>query len=208
MNSPPQALLFDLGRVLIDIDFTRALQAWAPHSRLSLAQLHELFRHDLQYEQHERGEIDAGEYFDHLAATLQLTTTREEIGRGWNAIFVGEIVQTRQLVEAMRKVVPCYAFTNTNALHMATWSKLFPGVVGAFDRIFASHELGLRKPEPAAFERVCRLAGVAAASTLFFDDLPHNVQAAQQFGLQAVLVRSPNDVAHALRAVGLDPQLG
>ena len=112
------------------------------------------------------------------------------------------------LVEALRKVVPCYAFTNTNASHMATWSKLFPGVVGAFDRIFASHELGLRKPEPAAFERVCRLAGVAAASTLFFDDLPHNVQAAQQFGLQAVLVRSPNDVAHALRAVGLDPQLG
>lgn len=209
MSSPvrqaPRALLFDLGGVLIDIDFTRALQAWAPHSTLPLAQLHQLFRHDLQYERHERGEIDAAEYFDHLAATLQLTATHEEIRRGWNAIFVGEIVQTRRLVEAMRKVVPCYAFTNTNASHMAAWSTLFPGVVDAFDRIFASHELGLRKPEAAAFERVCHLAGVAAASTVFFDDLPHNVQAASHFGLQAFLVRSPQDIANGLRAVGLDP---
>ena len=201
---PPKALLFDLGGVLVDIDFARALEAWAPHSSLSIAQLREAFKHDLEYEQHERGEIGATEYFDHLATTLQLATTREEIGRGWNAIFLGEIVEARKMVEAMREVVPCYAFTNTNASHMATWTRLFPGVVGAFDRIFASHEMGLRKPEPAAFERICQLTGVKAASTVFFDDLPENVRAAINFGLQAYLVRSPKDIVHSLRAVGLD----
>jgi epoxide hydrolase-like predicted phosphatase len=202
-SEPPKALVFDLGGVLIDIDFTRALEAWAPHSSLSLAQLRQAFKHDMQYQQHERGEIDAAQYFDHLAATLQLNAPREEISRGWNAIFVGEIVEARKLVEAMREAVPCYAFTNTNASHMATWTQLFPGVASAFDRIFASHELGLRKPEPAAFERVCQLIRVKAAATVFFDDLPDNVQAASQFGLQAFLVRSPKDIVHSLRSVGL-----
>jgi putative hydrolase of the HAD superfamily len=199
----PKALLFDLGGVLVDIDFNRALEAWAPHSSLSVAQLRAAFKHDQPYERHERGEIGAAEYFDHLATTLRLTATREEIGRGWNAIFVGEIVEARKIIEAMRKVVPCYAFTNTNASHMATWTRLFPAVFAAFDRIFASHELGLRKPEPRAFERICQSTGVEAASTVFFDDLAENVQAASTCGLRAFLVRSPADIVSSLQAVGL-----
>ena len=111
----PEALLFDLGGVLVDIDFNRALTAWAPYSALSPAELRARFKHDLQYERHERGEIAAAEYFCHLANTLELKASPEQIERGWNAIFVGEIVQTRMLVETMRGILPCYAFTNTNA---------------------------------------------------------------------------------------------
>lgn len=198
----PEALLFDLGGVLVDIDFSRALSAWAPYSALSPTELRKSFTHDLQYERHERGEIEAVEYFDHLARALQLTASPEQIERGWNAIFVGEILKTRRLVEGMRGILPCYAFTNTNASHMAAWSKLFPGVVGAFNRIFASHELGLRKPERAAFDKVCYLTGTLAASIVFFDDLPENVEAAMDAGLQGVWVRSPEDVASSLRSLG------
>lgn len=205
-TAAPEALLFDLGGVLVEIDFGRALNAWAPYSALSQTELRKSFTHDLQYERHERGEIEAAEYFGHLARTLQLTASPEQIECGWNAIFVGEILQTRMLVEAMRGILPCYAFTNTNASHMATWSKLFPGVVGAFDRVFASHELGLRKPERAAFDRICLLTGASAASVIFFDDLPENIQAAESAGLQGVLVRSPDDVALALRSLSHGPQ--
>ena len=67
----PEALLFDLGGVLIDIDFGRALNAWAPHSALSPRELRETFSHDLPYQRHERGEIDGAEYFRHLATTLR-----------------------------------------------------------------------------------------------------------------------------------------
>lgn len=195
----PQALLFDLGGVLVDIDFGRAISAWAPYSALSPAELRTRFTYDFQYERHERGEIDAAEYFEHLAKTLQLDATHEQIEHGWTAIFVGEVRQTRVLVEGMRGILPCYAFTNTNATHMAAWSKLFPGVVDAFDKIFTSHELGLRKPERAAFDRICQLTGTPASSIVFFDDLPENVHAAKVAGLQAVLVRSPDDVAASLR---------
>ncbi|MCA0244031.1 MAG: HAD-IA family hydrolase [Proteobacteria bacterium] len=202
LSHAPKALLFDLGGVLVDIDFSCALDAWAPYSALSPEDLRQRFRHDTPYERHERGEIPAAAYFGHLAQTLQLTASLEQIERGWNAIFVGEILQTRKRVEAMRGVLPCYAFTNTNASHMAAWSRLFPAVVGAFDRIFASHELGLRKPERAAFDRICDLTDTPAASILFFDDLAENVLAAEDAGLQGVLVKSPEDVAAALLALG------
>jgi glucose-1-phosphatase len=199
---PPKALLFDLGGVLVDIDFGRAISAWAPYSALAPDELRKRFKHDAQYDRHERGEISADEYFAHLSTTLQLTASTEQIEQGWNAIFIGEIQQTRRLVEAMRGTLPCYAFTNTNASHMATWTSLFPEVVGAFDRIFASHQLGLRKPERKAFDRICSLTGTPAASILFFDDLAENVQAAENAGLQGVLVRSPEDVATSLRSLG------
>lgn len=200
-----EALLFDLGGVLVEIDFDRALAVWASYSALPTDVLRTLFKHDVQYERHERGEITATEYFAHLATTLQLTASFEQIEHGWNAIFAGEVLQTRELVESMRRVLPCYAFTNTNASHMATWSKQFPGVVGAFDRVFASHQLGLRKPERAAFDRICALTSTPAASILFFDDLAENVQAAEDAGLQGVLVKSPEDVAAALRSFGYLP---
>ena len=54
---PPQALLFDLGGVLIEIDFARAFRAWQPISRLSLEEISWTFKFDAPYERHERGEI-------------------------------------------------------------------------------------------------------------------------------------------------------
>jgi putative hydrolase of the HAD superfamily len=94
-------------------------------------------------------------------------------------------------------------FSNTNASHKETWTHLYPEVVHAFDSIFASHELGLRKPEPQAFARIAALIGTRPADILFFDDLPENVEAAKDCGFQAVLARSPSDVRDALERAGL-----
>lgn len=198
-----QALLFDLGGVLVDIDFGRALESWAPYSSLPLAQLKQRFQIDAQYERHERGEIAADEYFDHLASTLQLTAIHSEIEAGWNSIFVGEITPTRTLVEAARQSLPCFAFTNTNAAHMAHWRKQFPNVASGFDHVFASHEMGLRKPERAAFDHICRATGFDAQSIVFFDDLPENVRGASEAGFQTVHVQCPDDVAQALERLGI-----
>lgn len=81
--------------------------------------------------------------------------------------------------------MPCHVLTNTNATHRACWAARFPRVATAFDRIFVSHEIGLRKPEPAAFDHVCRETGLDPASLLFFDDTPANVDTAASYGLQA-----------------------
>ena len=197
----PKSLLFDLGGVVIDIDFNRAFRAWQPISNLSLDKIAEKFKFDAEYRRHERGEIAADEYFEHLRSTLSLSGDDAQIRAGWNSIYIGEIPETVALVQSARKDLPCYAFTNTNAAHQAAWSAQFPAVTGLFDRIFASHEIGRRKPEKEAFEHVGRTLGVRLDSIMFFDDLVENIEGAQAAGLQAVHVRSPRDVRNALAAI-------
>ena len=57
MPPVPLALLFDLGGVVIDIDFRRAFSLWQPGSGLSLEEIAKAFKFDLQYQRHERGEM-------------------------------------------------------------------------------------------------------------------------------------------------------
>ena len=201
-QGPIQALLFDLGGVVMDIDFNRALAHWQPMSRLSLADLKAAFTFDLPYQRHERGEISAAEYFEHLALHLQLDNDLVRIAEGWNSIFINEITETLHMIEAVRAKLPCYAFTNTNAAHQAAWTARFPAVARAFERVFVSSEIGHRKPDRSAFEFVAQSIGVPVGSILFFDDTLANVEGALAAGLAAVHVRGPADVKAALQRLG------
>jgi glucose-1-phosphatase len=193
-----RALLFDLGGVVLDVDFERALAAWAPHSRLPAGQLRERFFFDAPYQRHETGHLDAGGYFAHLREVLALECDEATVRSGFNAVLLGEVAETVQLLDAARRHVPCYAISNTNAVHVAEMERAFPQLLPRFTRVFASHEIGHRKPHPAAFEHVLRAIGLPAAEVLLFDDLVPNVEAARALGLQAVLVRGPEDVREAL----------
>lgn len=197
-----RALLFDLGGVVIDFDFRRAFRAWQAISGLTFAEIKQAFKFDENYERHERGEITAADYFAHLRSVLELADDPIRIAEGWNSIFIREIAETRRMVETARAQFPCYAFTNTNQEHHRTWTGMFPGVANSFDHVFASFEIGFRKPERRAFEHVAQAIGLPLDSVLFFDDLLENVEGARAAGLNAVHVRSPADVRKALQSIG------
>lgn len=197
-----QALLFDLGGVVIDVDFNRAFEYWQPISHLSLDEIKAVFKFDVPYQQHERGEISGSEYFDHLCKRLQLKDDPARIAEGWNMILVQEITETRRMVEVARTKLPCYAFTNSNAVHQAAWSAMFPAVVRSFDRVFVSSDIGHRKPDRRAFEYIAHALDVPVSSIMFFDDLLENVAGAAAAGLEAIHVRGPADVRVALQALG------
>ncbi len=198
----PLALLFDMGGVVIDIDFDRAFHAWQPRSKLTFAEIKRTFAFDDLYQSHERGEITAARYYDHLSSMLQIESDHDHIATGWNAIYAGDIPETVAMIRIARSTIPCYAFTNTNSAHAATWRRLFPAVVQSFDRVFASHEIGLRKPEQRAFDHVAHAIGVAPESIVFFDDVAENVRGATVAGFRGVHVRSPHDIRVALQSFG------
>jgi glucose-1-phosphatase len=83
------AFLFDVGGVVVDIDFRRALDCWARSSELSADELKDAFRFDQEYERHERGEMPAADYFAHLAVKLRLAGGEATAKEGWNAILSG-----------------------------------------------------------------------------------------------------------------------
>ena len=197
-----QALLFDLGGVLIDVDFRRVFAYWHSHSALSLAELSARFAFDELYCQHERGEISGTEYFAYLRERLELRCDLAEIAAGWNAIFSDEIRETRALVESVRGKLPCHLFSNTNATHRAVWSTRYAWLGRTFEKLFVSSEIGLRKPDRAAFEHIGAVLAMPLESIMFFDDALENITGAVQAGLTAVHVRSTDDVRLALQRIG------
>jgi glucose-1-phosphatase len=209
MTPPPlvpgsaDALLFDLGRVVIDIDFNKALACWAGHAGRPLAELSGRFGPDETFRRHETGEASDAEFFAALRRTLGVELTDQQFLEGWNAIFAGEMPDINALLARAAKRLPLYAFSNTNRPHVAHFSKAFADVLGHFREIFLSSTIGLRKPDAAAYDHVVKAIGVPAQRIVFFDDLAENIKGARRQGLTAVHVTSPADVANALTALGI-----
>ncbi len=209
MNHPPlapgdaEALLFDLGRVVLNIDFGRTLQCWARHAACEPAQLARRFLRDDLYERHEKGEISDEDFFAGLRLSLGVEISDAQFMEGWNAIFVGEMPGINQLLARAAQHLPLYAFSNTNAPHVAHFSGQFADVLKHFRKIFVSSAIGLRKPDAEAYDHVVQAIGVQADRIVFFDDLTENIEGARQRGLKAVLVTSPDDVARAFEALGI-----
>jgi len=197
------ALLFDLGRVVIDIDFGKALACWAGHAGCAPADLAARFVREEAYRQHEVGGIEDADYFESLRASLGIGISDAQFLQGWNAIFAGEMPGIAPLLQRAAARVPLYAFSNTNRPHVEHFSLVYADVLSHFREIFLSSTIGLRKPDAAAYDHVVKAIGVPANRIVFFDDLAENIVGARMRGLTAVHVTSPNDVAHALSALGI-----
>ncbi len=197
------ALLFDLGRVVLDIDFSRAFACWARHAgcepeklvgRLSTGELNH---------RHERGEISDAEYFAGQCAAMGIALSDDQFLEGWNAIFAGEMPGIAPMLERAAQRLPLYAFSNTNGPHVEHFSAAYAGLLGHFREMFLSNAIGLRKPDAAAYDHVVGAIGVPAGRIVFFDDLAANIEGARARGLTAVHVKTPDDVAQALAALGI-----
>jgi glucose-1-phosphatase len=197
------ALLFDLGRVVIDIDFGKALTCWAGHAGCAPADLAARFVREESYRHHEVGQIEDAAYFQSLRDSLGIGISDAQFLEGWNAIFAGEMPGIAPLLKRAAARLPLYAFSNTNRPHVEHFSKAYADVLGHFRDIFLSSTIGLRKPDAAAYDHVVKAIGVPASRIVFFDDLADNIEGARARGLVGVHVTSPDDVAEALAALGI-----
>jgi putative hydrolase of the HAD superfamily len=197
------ALLFDLGRVVLDIDFDKTLACWAGHAGCEPADLVGRFARDDIYQRHERGEISDAEFFAGLRGSLGVKLSDAQFLEGWNAIFAGEMPGIASLLARAAKRLPLYAFSNTNSAHVEHFSQTYAEVLGHFREMYLSSAIGLRKPDAAAYDHVVKAIGAPASRIVFFDDLAENIEGARARGLTAVHVTSPEDVAVALPALGI-----
>jgi glucose-1-phosphatase len=197
------ALLFDLGRVVLDIDFSKALACWAGHAGCTPSDIAARWAIDESYHHHERGTISDEAFFEGLRRSLGIAISDEQFLDGWNAIFAGEMDGIAPLLERAAKHFPLYVYSNTNRAHVAHFTRIHAHTLKPFRELFYSSSIGMRKPEPAAFDHVVKAMGVPASRIVFFDDLAENVASARALGIKAVQVKSSRDVADALTALGV-----
>ncbi len=196
-----KALLFDLGGVVIDIDFNLVFKRWAKYANRSVEEIKSRFSFDLHYEAHERGEIGANEYFNSLRKSLGIDISDLQFKDGWNSIYKGEIPGITELLQKVKDKLPIHAFTNSNHTHQRVWSKKFSNTLIHFQTVFNSSDIGVRKPEPEAFQIVADLIGVDLSEIVFYDDSIENIIGAKKIGLNTVHVRSIRDVEASFDAI-------
>ncbi|MFY9997226.1 MAG: glucose-1-phosphatase [Leclercia sp.] len=181
--------IFDLGNVIVDIDFNRVLGSWSDFSRVPLATIRQSFTMGEAFHQHERGEISDEVFAEKLCHEMDLPLSYEQFAHGWQAIFVGirpEVIAImHKLREQGHRVV---VLSNTNRLHTTFWPDEYPDVKAAADKIYLSQEMGMRKPEARIYQAVLQAEGYPAADAVFFDDNADNIEGANQLGITSILV--------------------
>jgi glucose-1-phosphatase len=197
-SEPVRALLFDLGNVFIRVRMQRAFAYWARAAGADAQLLARRYAHGPAYAQHEVGALSGAQYFAALRTMLGIDLDDAAFEAGWNDVFDGIETEVHAAIVAAARVLPVYAFSNTNRTHKRHFMQRYAAEMAVFQQIFDSSEIGLRKPERAAFEHVVARIGAPARTILFFDDLPENIAGAVQVGLQTVLVRGPDDTLSAL----------
>ena len=202
MILPPRSVIFDLGKVLVDFDWTAAARRIAARTRLSPAQLLAAMVEAPLMVEYEKGLLTTAQVY---AAVRQLTGfdgTLAEFSEFFADIFT-EMPEMTALHAAVRaRGVPTFILSNTNTLAFEHIRRHFPFFAN-FDGYVLSYEHGAMKPEPRLYEVAEQMSGRRGAEILFIDDRPENVAAAIARGWQAILQQSPKLTRAEFRRLGL-----
>lgn len=193
------AAVFDLGKVVIDVRPEQIVRCWARCSGAAEEEIAAVLRADRDYQRMERGELSMHEYYALLSPRLPRPIGFSDFVAGWNSIFFGLVCGIERLLDHLAAGgVRLVALSNTNEAHARRWRELYGDALRRFERIFLSHELGTRKPEPQCYRRVIDYLGLPAGRIAFVDDKAENVAAARQAGMQGVVATTPGETARAL----------
>ncbi|MBX2825335.1 MAG: HAD-IA family hydrolase [Gammaproteobacteria bacterium] len=199
----PDILLFDLGGVLIQLSGQPIRNEWIKGSHTAEQSWKNWLQSDVA-RAFETGEIDAQTFAERLVQEMSLNISPEMFLAHFTAWPRGLFPGATQLLEALAGKVGLAVFSNSNELH---WPRKLDemGLEDKFEHYFASHLMGLAKPDPAAFERVLERLDTDPGRILFFDDNQLNIDGAREMGLQAELTQGFEAVLDCLRRRELLP---
>lgn len=195
-----EVVLFDLGGVLVDIGGIGDLAVFAGE-----ASEDELWRRWLEcpwVRRFERGHCDADSFSRGMVDSWSMSIEPEVFLEAFASWPRGLLPGARELVRSISTTSRVGCLSNTNALHADRhWTEF--GIADLFEDRFLSHEMGLVKPDRAAFEYVIEVLGCPAERILFLDDNQINVEGARTAGLRAERTQGIDEARSILASIGL-----
>lgn len=194
-----EAIVFDLGGVLIDLDYQLTIDAF---KKLGISDFDKMYCQAAQnnlFDDFETGQISAQRFINTLLPYLSQGTTPNKVVQAWNAMILSVPPAKIELLEKLRKDYPIYLLSNTNELHVPVvrreWAKVTDKPMeDFFDHIYFSHEIHLRKPDDAIFEFVCAQQNLLPEKTLFIDDSIQHIKGAENVGLQTYFLENSENL--------------
>ena len=186
------AIVFDFGGIFINLDYNATINAF---KELGIENFDELYSQAQQsnlFDNYETGKISSQRFINRLLDFLPAKTTPNQVVEAWNAMLLNIEPEKIKLLAELRKSYPVYLLSNTNDLHIEVAFRRWKNTIGesiheSFDKIYLSHEVGLRKPNKEVFELVCNENNLEPKHTLFIDDTEQHINGAKLIGLQTHL---------------------
>lgn len=184
-----ELILFDLGGVLIDIDYQATEKAFAQLGTTDFHENYTQFQQNHLFDLFETGEISAQYFINKLLDTTRKGTSPNEVVHAWNEMILSFSEKKVELLEVLSKKQRIALLSNTNELHLVEvkreWAKVSQvPFESLFEKVFLSHEIKQRKPHPETFVWVCEQLNVSPSKVLFIDDSPQHISGAKVAGLQ------------------------
>ena len=198
----PTAVVFDLGKVLLEFDYGIVARRLAAHSGRDAEQIRGLLDQSPLLFRLESGQMTNEQFFEEVSSLTGYTGELEEFANIFGDIFsaIHPMIDLHGQLRA--RGVPTFIFSNTNELAVRHIRANYAFFAHFTDYIY-SHEAGAMKPDHRIYEVVERRSGRKGAELLYLDDRKENVDAGAARGWQVVHHQTPEQTIAAVRAAGL-----
>ena len=190
MDKNIKNIVFDLGGVLVDLDFKSTINGLQKARFTNVKEQLQAFDQDGIFKKFELGEISADEFRASIRKNSSVSLTDEEVDSLWNLMLLEIPREKLELILDLRSKYMVYLLSNTNSIHWDYVCKNAFNYRGFrmddyFEETFLSYEMHLAKPDKAIFEKMLNDANLLPEETLFIDDLEANCKAAEEIGIHA-----------------------
>ncbi len=198
-------LVFDLGGVLLDIEFKRTFDAF---SKLGINNAYKLNDYpDVLnlFMELERGQHSPEIFRKRFRVLTGFDGCDHDLDDAFNALLIGFVPARVERVRELGIKYKTFILSNTNAIHCHHYNQQLYETMGIknldhlVDKAYYSHDLGSRKPEQEIYLRMLRDSGIKANESLFIDDRQENLDAARELGLEVMLVDEQHTIMEGLK---------
>lgn len=195
-----KVIVFDLGDVVINIDFMLTYKAFAELSGITLDEALVKFDELEVFDKYEKGLFSDDEFVAFLKTNFAPSIDDEVIVDAWNAILLDIPPARIDLMKELQAKYDTYILSNTSNIHIIEVNNILSRATGVSNlkelviKPFYSYEMGLRKPSREIYNTMIDEIGCKPEEILFVDDNEANIISANEMGINAVLVTKENSI--------------
>jgi FMN phosphatase YigB (HAD superfamily) len=205
MENRMEAVIFDLGNVLVSFDHTIAARKILGFTKKNEKEIFDLFFDSGITGLFEEGKISPEEFFLRVKEMLDLKMDYADFLPVWNEIFflTSQNHGVYKLAKKLKGRYKTALLSNINVLHFDYLKQIFP-LFDAFNCVFTSFELGVRKPHPLIYSRTLEALGVKAPENVFYtDDRAELIEKAVALGIKGFIFKNTEQLIRDLESAGI-----